>query len=115
MYKVPQLREFFHKLTRARNIMLFQGTNKVHPQGYCVTFMPNQDHLNLQFLCSCCSTEDDEHVINDLPSSVAESAKDVVLEVIKNKAEISEKSLLESRLDRIESILYRLLEAQEKM
>ena len=34
LYRVPQLRSLFHKITRAKSIMLFQGTHQDHPNGY---------------------------------------------------------------------------------
>ena len=42
LYRVPRLRTLYHKITRAKGIMLFQGTNQNHPNGYRISFMPNQ-------------------------------------------------------------------------
>lgn len=111
LYSVPQLRKMFHTLTGAKNIMLFQGKNMEHPNGFCVSFMPNQDHKYLYFLCSCCAPNDpDADLVNDLPPIIVESAKDAIVETIRVNAEEEDKNQLESRLARIESLLYKLLE-----
>ena len=95
--------------------MLFHGTNQDHPKGYCISFMPNQDNLNLEFICGCCSSQNtEEGFIDDLPTIVVDSAKDVVLETIKRKAEEASKSEYDKRLTRIESLLYKLLETANK-
>jgi len=114
LYKVPQLREVFHKITGARDIMLFQGTKAEHPKGFCVSFMPNQEYKYINYLCSCCGSNDsdsntEETVLFDLPEVLAESAKETVVENLRLKAEEAEKLQLESRLENIESILYQLL------
>ena len=117
LYRVPQLRKLFHGVTRAKNIMLFQGSelDNRHPKGYSVTFMPNQDNVHLQFLCSCCSndTSQEEAAIENLPQLVAESAKDKVLETIQAQAEAAEKSQLEDKLNRLEAMLFKLLESSK--
>ena len=77
--------------------------------------MPNQDNLNLEFICGCCSSQNmEEGFIDDLPTIVVDSAKDVVLETIKRKAEEASKSEYDKRLTRIESLLYKLLETTNK-
>merc|ERR1712083_1145700 len=102
LYKVPQLREVFHRITGARDIMLFQGTN--------------QDHKSINSLCSCCGSTSEydpsstETILEDLPEVIADSAKETVVQNLRLKAEEAEKSQLESRLQNIESILYKLLE-----
>ena len=115
LYRVPQLREVFHKITGARDIMLFQGTNVDHPKGFCVSFMPNQDHKYINYICSCCgsaseSDPTDTETIEDLPEVIADSAKETVVQNLRLKAEEAEKNQLETRLQNIESILYKLLE-----
>ena len=116
LYRVPQLRKLFHGFTRAKNIMLFQGSElgHRHPKGFSVTFMPNQDNVHLKFLCSCCSSDasEDEAAIENLPQLVSESAKDKVLETIQAQAEVAEKSQLEDKLNRMEAMLFKLLEKQ---
>ena len=117
LYRVPQLRKLFHGVTRAKNIMLFQGSEQdhQHPKGYSVTFMPNQDNVQLRFLCSCCSNEASEEnaAIENLPQLVAESAKDKVLETIQAQAEAAEKNKLEEKLNRMEAMLFKLLESSK--
>lgn len=112
LYSVPQLRKMFHTLTGAKNIMLFQGKNEEHPNGFCVSFMPNQDHKYLYFLCSCCVPNEtaEPSLINDLPPIIVESAKDAIVENIRIKAEEEDKNQLDNRLTRIENLLYKLLE-----
>jgi len=76
--------------------------------------MPNQENMNINFLCGCCSAKAEDGLIEDLPTIVAESAKDVVLESIRRQAEESSKDQLEKRLAKMESILYKLLEISNK-
>ena len=94
--------------------MLFLGTKAEHPKGFCVSFMPNQEYKYINYLCSCCGSNDsdsntEETVLFDLPEVLAESAKETVVENLRVKAEEAEKLQLESRLENIESILYQLL------
>ena len=110
LYQVPQLRKVFHKITGAKDIMLFQGQNVEHPNGYSVFFMPNQGDKFLYFLCGCCAPTSEEAELKGLPSMIAESAKDTVVETSRIKAEEEDKLQFESRLERIESLLFKLLE-----
>ena len=111
LYKIPQLRKFFHRVTGARNIMLFQGTEvQNHPKGYSVSFMPNQENRYLYFLCGCCAPEKSSELVQDLPPLIVESAKDTIVANIQVKADEEEKLKLEARLDRIESLLCKLLD-----
>ena len=123
LYRVPQIRKLFHRVTRAKNIMLFQGSSSSmdpdrHPNGYAATFLPNQDNGNWEFLCSCCccssasqeDTSEQGYKIEDLPSLVAESAKDKVHDTLQKRLAEAEKNQLESRLARMENLLYNLLE-----
>ena len=116
LYRVPQFREIFHKITGARDIMLFQGTKIQHPNGFSICFMPNQDHKYINYLCACCGDSSqsdessDEVILEDLPEVIAESAKETIVQNLRLKAEEAEKIQLESRLQSIESILYKLLE-----
>ena len=70
--------------------------------------------MNINFLCGCCSAKAEDGFIEDLPTIVAESAKDVVLESIRRQTEESSKDQLEKRLAKMESILYQLLEISNK-
>jgi len=112
LYRVPQLRDVFHKITGARDIMLFQGTNVDHPNGFCVSFMPNQDHKYINYICSCCgsASETDPTDNETILEVIADSAKETVVQNLRIKAEEAEKIQLDSRLKNIESILYKLLE-----
>ena len=117
LYKMPQIRKLFHRLTRAQNIMLFQLDPDLHPNGYAATFLPNQDNGNWEFLCNCCvrsasqeEHEQDRYKIENLPSLVAESAKDKVHDTLQKRLAEEEKNQLESRLARMEILLNNLLE-----
>ena len=114
---MPQIRKLFHRLTRAQNIMLFQLDPDLHPNGYAATFLPNQDNGNWEFLCNCCvrsasqeEQEQDRYKIENLPSLVAESAKDKVHDTLQKRLAEEEKNQLESRLARMEILLNNLLE-----
>ena len=111
LYRVPQIRRIFHRITGAKNMMIFHGTKVDHKEtGYSVSFMPNQEQKYIYFLCGCCAPATEDDVIEDLPEVITESAKDQVVENLRVKAEEAEKTQIDDRLARIESILYKLLE-----
>merc|ERR1712111_72121 len=80
-------------------------------------FLANQDNGNWEFLCNCCvrsasqeEQEQDRYKIENLPSLVAESAKDKVHDTLQKRLAEEEKNQLESRLARMEILLNNLLE-----
>lgn len=103
LYKVPPVRDAFHRLTGAKNIMLFQGGSG----DSSVTFFPNrEDGGSLKW---CCATDDeDKAAYGDFPEYVVEAAKEVALATRKRNEEESEVDRIEQRLGHIEAMLRNL-------